>query len=251
MTPLRPVVLVTAGHKRLGRAVALYLARHGADVAIHYRSDPETAQEVVAQLQELGAHAVAIQAELTDTAAVGDLLQQAVAALGRLDWLVGCAASWEPTPLASLTAAQLDGVLQTNARAPVDLVLQALPWLRQSQDARVVLFGDLAGRLAFSGYLAHSMAKAALHAAVAGLAAELGPMVAVNGIAPGAVMQPADMDAAAWTALQRRVPQGQLALADVDLPVDAVAATVHFLLTAPRYLSGQIVAVDGGRTARW
>jgi pteridine reductase len=251
VTPQRPVVLVTAGHKRLGRAVALNLAEQGADVAVHYRSDPALAAEVVAQLQALGARAAAFQAELTDSAAVGQLLVQVHGQLGRLDWLVGCAASWEPTPLASLTAAQLDAVLQSNARAPVDLVVQALPWLRQSADARVVLFGDLAGRLPFSGYLAHSMAKAALHAAVAGLAAELGPQVAVNGIAPGAVLQPADMEAAAWTALQRRVPQGQLALADAALPVDAVAATVHFLLTAPRYLSGQIVAVDGGRTARW
>lgn len=245
------VAVVTGGHKRLGRAVALALAHAGADVAVLFRQQSAAAAEVVQAVTAMGRQSVAVQVELTDSAAVGRALRLVAHELGGLDWLVAAAASFEATPLASLTGEALDRVLQNNARAPVDLVLQALPFLRESADARVVLFGDLAAERPFGGYLAHSMAKAALHAAVRGLAAELGPAIAVNGIAPGAVLAPAEMTPNDWRRLQDRAPQGAHALRDPGLPLAAIAETVGFLLTCPRYVSGQIVAVDGGRSARW
>lgn len=245
------VAVVTGGHKRVGRAVALWLAQAGADVAVLFRNDSGAAAEVVQAATGMGRRALAVQVELTDSAAVGRALRLVAHDLGGIDWLIGAAASFEPTPLDTLGADTLDRVLQNNARAPVDLVLQALPFLRESADPRVVLFGDLAAERPFGGYLAHSMAKAALHAAVRGLAAELGPAVAVNGVAPGAVLAPADLSPNEWRRLQDRAPQGAHALRDPGLPLAAVTETVGFLLTCPRYLTGQIVPVDGGRSARW
>lgn len=245
------VAVVTGGHKRLGREVALALADGGADVAILFRNHSAAASEVVQAILAKGRRALAVQVELTDSAAVARGLRLAAKELGGIDWVVASAASFESTPIEALSASTLDRVLQTNARAPVDLVLLALPFLRASRDGRVVLFGDLAGERPFAGYLAHSMAKAALHAAVLGLASELGPKVTVNGIAPGAVLQPADLPPNDWRRLQDRAPQGALALTDPGLPPAAIVATVRFLLTCPRYLTGQILAVDGGRSARW
>ncbi|MSP90205.1 MAG: SDR family oxidoreductase [Myxococcales bacterium] len=244
-------VLVTGGHRRIGRALACSLGEQGARVIVQWRSGAAEAETVVAQVRAAGGDAVAVQAELTDSAAVARLVEQAAAPWRGLDAVVACAASWEPTPIDQLDAGQLDRAWATNARAPVDLILRARPWLQASADGRAVLFGDLGGLVPYSGYLAHSMAKAALHAAVAGLAAELAPGVVVNGIVPGAVLRPEAHSAADWLGLQRRVPLGVEALADPAVPVAAVVAAVAYLLTCPRYVAGQLLRVDGGRTARW
>ena len=244
-------VLVTGGHRRLGHAIAQGLGRRGARVVVHWRSGEEAAAAAVAEVCAAGGSAIAVQAELTDPAAVARLVEVAAATWGGLDAVVACAASWEPTSVDALDVAQMDRAWAVNARAPVDLVLRARPWLEAGDDGRVVLFGDLGGLVPYRGYLAHSMAKAALHAAVAGLAAELAPGVVVNGIVPGAVLRP-DADAPAdWAALQRRVPLGAGAVADPAVPVATVVAAVEFLLTCPRYLAGHLLRVDGGRTSRW
>lgn len=249
--PPARVALVTAGHKRLGRAVALHLAAQGWDLAIQYRRDPELAAEVVDLARDQGRRAAAFAAELTNPQAVQGLVAEVAATFGRLDLVVAAAAGYVATPVAALDAATLDRILAENARAPVDLVLRCADLLRASGDGRAIVFGDLAAVTPFAGYLAHSMAKAALHAGIRGLAAELAPGVVVNGIVPGAVLQPADEDAASWAALQRRVPMGALALAEPEAGVAGIVDAVRYLATCSRYVSGSLVHVDGGRTARW
>lgn len=235
-------VLVTGGHKRIGRAVAEHLARQGARVVTQYRSEADLARQVA---HELGG--IAIQAELTDTAQVHALVQQAAAHLQGLDLVVAAAASFEKTDLDAWNPADLDRILHTNARAPIDLVLQARPWLERSADGRAVLFGDLAGVTPFQGYLAHSMAKAALHAGVRALAAELAPGVAVHAVIPGAILPAAGMDDAAWRAVLKRVPMA----AEVAGAVDAISHAVAYLATCPRFVTGTLHVVDGGRSGRW
>lgn len=244
-------VLVTGGHQRLGKAIALSLGRQGFDVAISFRSSPDLAQQVVAELRAQGVHAIAVAAELTDPVQVRQLIDQVAQEFGHLDAVIASAASYRPTPLNLLDALQLDAILVENARAPVDLLLAAAPWLRQSADGRAVLLGDLAGFTPFRGYLAHSMAKAALHAAVAGLAAEWAPEILVGGVAPGAVLQPAELADADWRRLQTAVPMGKMALEQPEVPVEAVCAAVLWWLTCPRFAAGQVLRVDGGRSARW
>jgi NAD(P)-dependent dehydrogenase (short-subunit alcohol dehydrogenase family) len=242
----RQRVLITGGHKRLGRAVARHLAGLGARVAIHYRRDAELAEALAL---ELGG--IAVGGELTDSADVARLVAAVTRAWGGLDLLVASAATWQPTDLASASVDALDAALHSNARAPVELILRCRPHLEASADGRVVVFGDLAGVTPFRGYLGHSMAKAALHAAVRGLAVELAPRVTVNAVLPGAVLRPEDDTAASWAALQRAVPMGELALEDPDEPVRAVVEAVAWLASCSRYLTGVLLPVDGGRSARW
>lgn len=244
-------VLVTGGHQRLGKAIALSLGHKGFDVAISYRSSPDLAQQVVAELRALGVRSTAVAAELTDPVQVRQLVDRVAQEFGQLDAVIASAASYRRTPLHQLDAQQLDAILMENARAPVDLLLAAAPWLRQSTDGRAVLLGDLAGFTPFRGYLAHSMAKAAMHAAVAGLAAEWAPQILVGGVAPGAVLQPADLAEPEWRRLQSAVPMGETALDQPAVPVDAVCAAVLWWLTCPRYAAGQVLRIDGGRSARW
>lgn len=243
--------LVTSGHKRLGKAIALALAEAGFDVAVHYRRDPDAAAEVVAAIRACGQRAVAVQAELTDDTAVAQLVATAADALGGLSLLVLAAASYDPTPAATLTAAQLDLAFAQNARAPVALALAARPWLDASGDGRVVVLGDLAAQIPFAGYLAHSMAKAALHAAVRGLAAELAPQIAVNAIVPGAVLRPDDLPETAWQRLLDVVPQGVVVAADATAGSRAIAESVVYLSGCSRFVTGSFLTVDGGRTTRW
>lgn len=245
------VALVTGGHRRLGKAIALSLGRQGFDVAISYRNGAELAHQAVRELQALGVRATAVAAELTDSQQVRELVDQVADQLGGLDAVIASAASYRPTPLALLDAQQLDRVLVENARAPVELLLSAAPLLRASGDGRAVLLGDLAGITPFRGYLAHSMAKAALHAAVAGLAAEWAPQILVGGVAPGAVMQPEELADPDWRRLQAQVPMGKVAMDQPEVPVEAVCAAVLWWLTCPRYAGGQVLRVDGGRSARW
>ncbi len=243
--------LITGGHKRLGKAIALALAQAGFDVAIHYRHDPQAAQDVVAAARALGRRAVALPAELTDSAALPTLLADAAGHLGGLSLLVLAAASYDPTPIDALNAAQLDLAFAQNARAPVALALAARPWLVASGDGRIVVLGDLAGQTPFHGYLAHSMAKAALHAAVRGLAAELAPDVTVNAIVPGAVLRPDDLPPTSWQRLLAVVPQGHVVAADPAAGADAIAQTAVYLAQCSRFVTGAFHHVDGGRSARW
>lgn len=243
--------LITAGHKRLGRAIALALVDAGFDVAIHYRRDAHLAEEVVDVARRAGRRAVALQAELTDSAALTRLVAGAEAALGGLSLLVLAAADYAPTPIASLTGADLDRAFAHNARAPVELALVARESLSASGDGRIVVLGDLAAQIPLHGYLAHSIAKAALHAAVRGLAAELAPDIVVNAIVPGAVLRPDDLPAAAWQRLLDVVPQGEVMAADPTAGSRAIAETVVYLSGASRFVSGSFVTVDGARTARW
>lgn len=243
--------LITGGHKRLGRAIAQALVHAGYDVAIQYRRDPDMAEAVVAAAQAHGRRAIALQAELTDSAALPALVAAASAHLGGLSLLVLAAASYDPTPVDALNAAQLNSAFGQNARAQVELMLAARPALTASGDGRIVVLGDLAAQIPFTGYLAHSMAKAALHAAVRGLAAELAPDVTVNAIVPGAVLRPDDLPEVAWQRLLDVVPQGQLLVDDAAAGSRAIAEAVVYLGSCSRFVTGAFHTIDGGRTARW
>lgn len=244
-------VLVTGGHKRLGRAIALHLARHGADIVISWRRDPDQAQETLALLHQTGIRASAFACDLTASPQIEALVAHAVAFLGRLDAVVASAASFVPTGLDTTSLAQLPAIMAANATGPLQLALAARAHLTRCGDGRLVLLGDMAGTRPLRGYLGHSMAKAALHNAVMGLAAELAPAIVVNCVAPGAVLRPAEHSEEHWRKLVARNPLGALALRDGQLPVAAVAAAVEFFLACPPYITGQTLHVDGGRSAVW
>ncbi|MBM4345060.1 MAG: SDR family oxidoreductase [Deltaproteobacteria bacterium] len=255
MTARKPLsgkrILIVGGARRLGRAIALELSCGGADVTLTCRFSVADAQSAVADIQARGGSAQWRRCDLANRAEIAAAVETVLTTRGGLDAVVVCAASYRPTPIGPDAHVDALDVLDENAWAPVQVALAARPALCASGDGRVVLLGDLAGVRPYRGYLAHSMAKAALHHAVAGLAVELAPGVLVNGVAPGAVLRPEDLSVDDWTRLQRKNPLGEAAIDDALLPVRAVCAAVSFFLTCPRFVTGQILAVDGGRSARW
>ncbi len=244
-------ILVFGGHRRLGRAIALDLARKGADITLTCRHSVGDAEATVATILATGGSAQWRRCDLASHADIADAVAAVLTSRGGLDAVVVCAASYRPGGAEPAAGTDAPEILHENAWAPVQAALAARAALQACGDGRVVLLGDLAGVRPYRGYLAHSMAKAAVHHAVAGLAVELAPEILVNGVAPGAVLRPDDHPEQDWARLQRKNPLGAAALQDPELPVRAVCAAVAFFLTCPRFVTGQVLAVDGGRSAQW
>lgn len=241
------VALVTgAGAPRLGRAIALALAKCGADLAVHFHSSADGAAEVVAEAKALGRNAVAFRADLTDPAAAIALPSQVVAAMGSLGILVNSAANFLRTPVGTATTAQWDATANLNLRAPFLLTQAAAPFLRASASAanpaRVVNLADTAGLRPWPSYIPYCVSKAGLIAMTQGFARALAPEVTVNAIAPGPVM-PAplatddDIDRAV-----ARIPLGRTG------SPDDVVACVLLCVVGTGYMTGAVLPVDGGRS---
>jgi pteridine reductase len=235
------VALVTGAGIRVGRAIALSLAGGGADIAVHYNRSREAAEKTCREIASLGRRAVALQADLASPDACRRLVRRAVSELGALDWLVHSASVFHRKPLAETTEQIWDESLSVNARAGFLLAREAAPDLSRRR-GRIVLISDLMARQPPRGYLAHSVSKSAVEGLVRALAIELAPDVSVNGIAPGAVLVPEGTSAEETARYARRVPQRR-----IGQPED-VARTVLFLCTGPSFITGQIIAVDGGQT---
>ena len=232
--------LVTGASQRIGRALALALARAGAAVALHYRSDEAGARETAASIASMGSHAVLLQADLADAAACARLVDEAHAALGGLDVLVNNAAMFERTPLADMTAADFDRHMAVNARSVYALSLAAGGRMKAAGYGGIVNIACVSAWRPFAAYVPYSASKAAVVNLTKGFAKVLAPEVRVNGIAPGPIL-PAAGEAPG---------QGEEAVADTLLgrwgaPED-IAAACLFLLRA-RYVTGFTLAVDGGR----
>lgn len=235
------VALVTGAAVRVGRAVALALAEAGADVAIHYHSSKEKAGDAVEAVRAFGVRGLAVQADLEDPEECRRAVRAAVQGLGRLDLLVHSAANFHRASLAETGESVWDSAMNVNARAGYLLAREAAPMLRERR-GRVVLISDFLARDPARSYLAHSVSKAAVEGLVRALAVELAPEVSVNGVAPGTVLVPEGTPPEEAAKLARRVP-----LKRNGDPED-VARTVLFLCAGPAFITGQIIAVDGGKS---
>ena len=237
------MALVTGAGVRVGRAIALALARAGADVAVHYRASREAAAGLVREIQERGQRAEALEADLGDPAACRELVRRSIASLGALDWLVHSASVFRRASLSDTTDQIWEEEMGVNARAGFLLAREAAPALA-SRGGRIVLISDMMAQDPPKGYLAHAVSKSAVEGLVRALAVELAPGVTVNGVAPGAVLVPSGTTAEEAARYARRVPLGR-----VGDPED-VAQTVVFLCTGPSYITGQILRVDGGQSLK-
>jgi pteridine reductase len=228
--------LVTGGAVRVGRAIALALADAGFDVAIAYHRSGAAARETVRKLRRRGAVAIALRANLRDAAAARRLVVRAARALGGLDVLVNSAAGFTRTPLASATPAQWNALLDVNLRAPF-LCTQAAAE-RMGPGGHVVNVADAWARTAPAGWSAYAASKAGLEMLTRVLAPELRPRgIAVNAVAPGAVLKPDRLAPARWRVISRGRP---VRLADV------VAAVVRFA-TCPPTVTGRVRTVAARR----
>ncbi|MGC8781056.1 MAG: SDR family NAD(P)-dependent oxidoreductase [Anaerolineae bacterium] len=233
------VALVTGGAVRVGKAIALALARAGADVAINYHSSADAAAATAAEIEALGRRAVAIRADVAQAAQVQALVDEAVTRLGRLDVLVNSASLWRKTPWAELDEAAWDQLVDIALKGPFLCAKAAAPHLTAHGDGAIINIVDLSAFVPFPNFMPHSAAKAGLVNLTYSLAMELAPAVRVNAVAPGPVLPPPDYTEAQIQATARRTLLGRWGTAD------DVAQAVVFLAQAP-YITGVVLPVDGG-----
>jgi len=235
--------LITGAAKRLGAAMARGLHAEGANVVIHFHRSSGEAQRLCVQLNAQRANScLAVGAELLDTAALPALVASAVSHFGQLDILINNASTFYPTPLGGITPEHWDDLIGTNLKAPLFLAQAAAPYLQQ-RSGLIVNMIDIHGQRPLPQHPVYSVAKAGLASLTRALAAELAPKVRVNGVAPGAIAWPEDgqFDPAERERVIATTPLGR-----TGTPED-IAQAVHFLACAP-FVTGQILAVDGGRS---
>jgi len=235
--------LITGGAKRLGAAIARRLHAAGAAVLIHYRDSEAEAAKLEAELNGLRPRSAAkVKAELLAPIAPRALVSAALDAFGRLDLLVNNASSFFPVAVGEIEPSHWEELVGSNLRAPLFISQQAAPELAKREGA-IVNVVDIHADRPLKGYPVYSIAKAGLAALTRSLALELAPRVRVNGVSPGAIAWPDDgqFDPAERARILATTPLGR-----VGSPED-IAQAVHFLATAP-YVTGQIIAVDGGRS---
>lgn len=240
-------VLITGGAKRVGAEMARQLHAAGANIVIHYNRSADAANALAAELNASRADsALPVRAELLDVARLPALVDAAVQRFGHLDVLVNNASTFYPTPVGEITLAQWDDLIGSNVKAPLFLTQAAALPLRLARGL-VLNIVDIHGMRPLRRYPVYSVAKAGLIMLTRSLARELGPHIRVNGIAPGPVMWPAD--GAADKDLQEKII-ARTALRRAGSPLDIARAALFFCADAP-FVTGQILAVDGGRSIGW
>jgi pteridine reductase len=239
-------VLITGAARRLGAALARGFHAHGANVCIHFHRSRQEGEQLAAALNELRAgSATTFCADLLDLAALPRLVGHATSAFGTLDVLINNASTFYPTPVGRVTPAQWEDLLGTNLRAPFFLAQAAAPALTQARGLTLNMI-DIHAQRPLPQHPLYSSAKAGLALLTRALARELGPAVRVNGIAPGPILWPeAGMD----EALKQEIVAKTL-LKRSGSPEDIVRTALFFAKDAP-YVTGQILAVDGGRSVGW
>lgn len=237
------VVLITGAAHRIGATVARVLHAQGMRLALHYRSSQAAAEALRDELLAVRADSVCLlQADLQDVAGLPALVEQAVSCWGQLDLLINNASSFYPTAVGSVGEAQWDDLLGSNLKAPFFLSQAAAPHLKASHGS-IVNIVDIHAERPLKGYPVYSIAKAGLVMLTKALACELGPQVRVNAVAPGAILWPEhDMD----EAMRQRIVSRTF-LKRQGHPED-IARAVVYLVRDAGYVTGQVMAVDGGRS---
>lgn len=237
------VALITGAAKRIGAAITRRLHGAGADVVVHYRSSESDAEALVRELNETRSDsAMLIQAELNRIDALPRLIDDAVAWRNRLDCLVNNASSFYPTPIGEITEESWNDLVGSNLKAPLFLSQAAVPHLRAVHGA-IVNIVDIHAQRPLRDHPVYGPAKAGLAMLTRSLAKDLAPEIRVNGVSPGAILWPADgMSDAVKQTILRQVP-----LQRAGDP-DDIAGCVLYLVRDARYVTGQVIAVDGGRS---
>src|SRR5260370_9818386 len=241
--------LVTGAARRLGRASALALARAGADVAITFLSSAKEARETVVDLSGLGVRAFALRCDVTDEASVKAMMKEAGRELGRIDILVNNAANYETAEFERLTVRQWDAMFASNTRGPFLVSREALKWMRGGRgngkkasrgNAKIINMGSLGGLRPWATHAHYCSSKAALHMLTHVMAKALAPEIAVNAVAPGMI----ELGEKSATAFMKKMAK-QTPMLRSGTAAD-IAAAVMFFATAPQFITGQVLAVDGG-----
>ena len=248
LKPLRgKTALVTGAARRLGRATALALAEAGADVAITFLDSAGEARETVVDLSGYGIRAFALRCDVTDELSVRAMMKDVGKELGRVDILVNNAANYETAEFENLTIRQWDAIFASNTRGPFLVSREALKWMRRKRgkgagpiEAKIINMGSLGGLRPWPTHAHYCSSKAALHMLTKVMAKALAPEIAVNAVAPGMI----DLGEKSAAAFMRRMAKQTPMLRNGR--GEEIAAAVLFFATAPQFITGQILAVDGG-----
>jgi 3-oxoacyl-[acyl-carrier protein] reductase/pteridine reductase len=239
--------LITGAARRLGRASALALSQAGADVAITFLHSAREARETVVDLCGLGVRAFALRCDVTDEAGVRGMIKEAGRELGRIDILVNNAGNYETSEFEKLTVPQWDAIFASNTRGPFLVSREALKWMRRDRgtkagklEAKIIHMGSLGGLRPWATHAHYCSSKAALHMLTKVMAKALAPEIAVNAVAPG-MIDLGEKSAAAF--MRRMAKQTPMQRNGRD---EEIAAAVLFFATAPQFITGQVLAVDGG-----
>ena len=236
-----PVALVTGSARRIGAQIVRTLHQHGMRVIIHYRGSQEEAESLAAELNQLRPDSAGLlQADLDQPAAVRQLASDALACFGQLDLLVNNASSFYPTPIEQANDGDWEKLIHSNLRAPFILSQQLAPALREQQGC-IINIVDVYAEKPLQTHTLYCMAKAGLAMMTKSLARELGPEIRVNGVSPGPILWPEAGQ------MNQQAIQDATALKRSGEP-DDIANTVYWLATAAPFITGQILAVDGGRS---
>jgi NAD(P)-dependent dehydrogenase (short-subunit alcohol dehydrogenase family) len=232
-------VLITGGARRLGRATALALAEAGADVAITFRQSAREAQHTVVDVGSFGGRAVALRCDITDEKSVKTALQEVVKELGGVDILVNNAANYETAKFDQLTLKQWDAIFASNTRGPFLVSREALKYLRERK-GRIINMGSLGGLRPWPSHAHYCASKAAIHMLTKVMAKALAPEIAVNCVAPGMIDLGEKAAAGFMKKMARQTPMRR------NGKGEEIAAAVLFFAAAPKFITGQVLAVDGG-----
>jgi pteridine reductase len=236
--------LVTGGAVRLGRGICLALAERGCRLLVHYHGSADAARELCAQIRAGGGQAEALQADLGQASEVQRLFREADELGWGLDYLVNNAAIFERVDFERISVEQLERMWRLNAAAPFWCAQAAAPRMRRQGGGSIVNITDIASERPFPNHTHYCMSKAAVAMLTRSLALELAPAIRVNAVAPGAILFPEYYDEAKRASVLRRIPMAR------EGSVEEFAQAVVFLLLGPAFVTGQTLAVDGGRSAR-
>jgi NAD(P)-dependent dehydrogenase (short-subunit alcohol dehydrogenase family) len=231
--------LITGGAKRLGWHSAIALAEAGADVAITFRHSARAARSAVIDLGARGVRAFALPCDVTDERSIKAAVRDAVRELGGLDILINNAANYETVEFDKISVKQWDAIFASNTRGPYLVTRESLKWLRERK-GKIINMGSLGGVVPWPSHAHYCSSKAALHMLTKVMAKALAPEIAVNAVAPGMI----DLgELAAKPFMRRMAKQTPMRRNGTG---DEIAAAVRFFATAPHFITGQILLVDGG-----
>ena len=232
------VALVTGAAKRIGRGIALTLAEAGAEVAITYRGSEADAAATCDELRGFGVRAMAVACNVRDEASIQAAVAEVLANFGKLDVLVNNAGAFETVPMEQISVAEWDAMFETNTRGPF-LVAKAAHAALKAAGGRILNIGSLGGIHPWATHAHYCTSKAALHMLSQTMAKAWAPEISVNCIAPGMIVTTGEVGAGYESFAEKTPMKRNGTTADV-------AAAALFFCTAPHFITGQLLAVDGG-----
>ena len=235
------VVLITGAAKRVGKAVALHLARSGANIAITYRSSEKEANQAISQIKKFGVRAAAFYADTSSQSNVESVMQNTLRQFKHLDVLINNAANFLRVPFAELTEEDFNDSIDTNLKGPYLFSIAAGKVMLKQKSGKIINIADWAGERPYKNYLPYCVSKGGVITLTKALAKSLAPYVQVNAISPGPILLPDEFSAA-----ERRKIIEETPLKRIGSPQD-IAEAIRFLIEGSDFITGAVLPVDGGR----